>query len=159
MDIQMKAEVWAQDGRFGRVSGVLINPNNNHLTHIVVSQGDKKSEEYLVPINMIGQASGPRVTLNCQKDELDLMTMIPADQVLLRSEARVKAKDGFVGHIHKLKATPRTGNISSIGIDKGGLFKRHQYVTIPDTSLGRIEPNLIHVKMDKHDFSILTPTH
>jgi sporulation protein YlmC with PRC-barrel domain len=158
MDILMKAEVMGSDGRLGSVAGVLMKPKTYHVTHLVIAEGEKKARtEFTVLIQQIAHASGKEIRLSCNRDVLEPKTAVPDDEIMLNSEARAKASDGFIGHIHKLVVTPKTGHISSIVVETRGLLQRPRYVSLPDTLLGQVETNALHVKLDRHNFSILRP--
>ncbi len=64
MNIKLNAEVFCQDGQAGHVTGLIINPNTDMLTHLVVK---RHGDQYLVPIELLQSADEHKVTLKCTK--------------------------------------------------------------------------------------------
>jgi sporulation protein YlmC with PRC-barrel domain len=67
MDIALKAEVHCVDGAAGHVSGVILNPIEDDVTHLVVKYHD---QEYEVPVSHITSADATEVQLNCSIESL-----------------------------------------------------------------------------------------
>jgi len=53
MDIPINAKVYCQDKLCGHAQGVLLNPENDVVTHVVVKASNHSHAERLVPIEMI----------------------------------------------------------------------------------------------------------
>ena len=53
MDISLNAKVYCQDKRYGHVRAVILNPESDVITHLVVKESKTPHSERLVPIDMI----------------------------------------------------------------------------------------------------------
>ena len=53
MDISINAKVYCQDKLYGHTQAVLLNPDHDVITHLVVKEGKRRHTERLVPIDMI----------------------------------------------------------------------------------------------------------
>jgi uncharacterized protein YrrD len=70
--IERGATVQTQDGDLGSVYQVIVDPDSKELTHIVVASS-VGSDRLMIPADMIGEATGDRVTLNVNSSSLDSM--------------------------------------------------------------------------------------
>lgn len=59
------------DEQVGRVSGFVLDPASNEVTHIVVQKGWLLSEDKLIPFEMVSSATEERVVLNRNIDDVD----------------------------------------------------------------------------------------
>lgn len=69
MDIPIKATVNCKDGDCGQISKIIINPNTNDLTHVVVEENYIPNKERIVPIEYIEKTNGKSIRLSCTKEE------------------------------------------------------------------------------------------
>jgi sporulation protein YlmC with PRC-barrel domain len=73
MDIPIKAEVVCSDGTCGRSTFVILKPDNEQVTHVVVEENSLSYAQRLVPIDQIVESTPQRLQLRCSKKELDKM--------------------------------------------------------------------------------------
>jgi hypothetical protein len=73
MKIPVHAEVHCTDGMCGLSSYVLVNPNTEKVTHLVVRKSGASAMEYLVSVGVVAQATNDRIDLRCTRDELERM--------------------------------------------------------------------------------------
>ena len=59
------------DEQVGRVSGFVLDPATNEVTHIVVQKGWLLPEDKLIPFDMVNSATEDRVVLNRNIDNID----------------------------------------------------------------------------------------
>lgn len=67
MDISNKATVYCTNGECGQISKLIIDPNTNELTHIVVEENRIPKNERIVPISYIDSTDENSVHLSCPK--------------------------------------------------------------------------------------------
>lgn len=67
MNIKLHAAVDCTDGRVGHVTGVVLAPKTQTVTHLVVKA---HGTEYIVPIALVETHEFDGVTLSCTKDTL-----------------------------------------------------------------------------------------
>jgi sporulation protein YlmC with PRC-barrel domain len=69
----MKADVHCSDGLAGRSTGVIGNPMNRQITHLLVKSYRPPFHEYLVPVNEIKETPDGCIKLKCTRDQLIAM--------------------------------------------------------------------------------------
>ncbi len=67
--IERGAAVRTQDGEFGHVHQVIVDPDSNELTHVVV-RSTSGGDDLMVPATMIAEADAGSVMLNTDQDSL-----------------------------------------------------------------------------------------
>jgi uncharacterized protein YrrD len=71
MQFRENAEVVTSDGqKMGKIDRVVLDPNSNELTHLVVQKGFLFSEDKVVPLDYVASATEERVVL--KEGQLDL---------------------------------------------------------------------------------------
>ena len=73
---------------------------------------------------------------------------IPPGELALQKGARVKAKDGFIGHVQEFLANPMDGNITHL-ILREGHFWGQKDVTIKMSYVERIEEKIVYLNLEK----------
>lgn len=68
MEIPLKATVNCIDGECGQVSGFLINPFTNDLTHLIVEDIYFPNKERVVPIKYVEKTNSKSIQLSCDKE-------------------------------------------------------------------------------------------
>lgn len=67
MNIKLHAVVDCMDGRAGHVTGAVIEPKDQKITHLVIKA---HGTEYIVPLSMVEEPAGESVILSCTKEQL-----------------------------------------------------------------------------------------
>ena len=70
MDIPINAKVFCQDKFCGYTQAVILNPENDAITHVVVKESKKPHTERLVPIGMIDASLSHNVHLKFNEASL-----------------------------------------------------------------------------------------
>ncbi len=73
MDIPINAKVNCTDGSVGQSTYVILNPTNEKITHVVVTNGRYPEIEYLVPVDHILESTPDVIRLDCTREELSKM--------------------------------------------------------------------------------------
>ena len=71
MDIPIDVEVFCTDGLFGRSTGMVLKPNNEEVTHLVVKEKNVPHEEILVPVKAIRATTPDSIDLSLTRDKVD----------------------------------------------------------------------------------------
>lgn len=71
MDIPMDVEVFCTDGKCGQSTGVVLKPNTEEVTHLIVKEKDAPHEEILVPIEAVGATTPDSINLSLTRDKAD----------------------------------------------------------------------------------------
>ena len=71
MDIPIDVEVFCTDGMCGRSTGVVLKPNNEEVTHLVVKEKDAPHEEILVPVTAVKATTPDSIDLSLTRDKVD----------------------------------------------------------------------------------------
>lgn len=73
MDIPVDVKVHCRDGLCGRTTHVLVDPNHEQVTHLVVKEAQSPYIERMVPIQVVSNTAPDVILLDCTRDELDDM--------------------------------------------------------------------------------------
>lgn len=73
MDIPINVDVFCGKELCGRSTCLIINPVNEHVTHLVVAEKEFPNIERLVPVTNIGSTTVRSVQLNCSIEEVAKM--------------------------------------------------------------------------------------
>jgi sporulation protein YlmC with PRC-barrel domain len=76
--IRRGARVEAVDGHAGRVDEFLINPENDHITHLVMREGHLWGQkDVTIPMSQIDRFADNTVYLKLNKQEIEELLTIP----------------------------------------------------------------------------------
>ncbi|MCP4196101.1 MAG: PRC-barrel domain containing protein [Proteobacteria bacterium] len=76
--VRRHAQVEAQDGIVGEVGEFLVNPENGHISHLILKRGHLwRKKEVMVPIANIERAEEFTVYLNITKEDVSALPEIP----------------------------------------------------------------------------------
>ena len=73
MDIPIDVDVLCAGEKCGHSTSLVINPVNEHITHLVVTEGTFPNIERLVPVDKILTSSPNSIQLRCNQTELSKM--------------------------------------------------------------------------------------
>jgi sporulation protein YlmC with PRC-barrel domain len=71
MDISPKAEVICADGPCGKSEAVILKPDTEQITHVVVAEQDLPYSKYLVPVELIAESTSDQIHLRCSKADME----------------------------------------------------------------------------------------
>jgi hypothetical protein len=75
------AHVEATDGHVGRVDGFLVNPKNEHITHLVLREGHLWGhKDVTIPVSQIDHLEEETVYLDLDKASIETLPTIPIGQ-------------------------------------------------------------------------------
>lgn len=96
MEVPFKAKVIATDGECGITTTIIIHPEEEQLTHLVV-KAKIDNQEYLVPLSAITTATRDEVQLNCAKNRL--ISFAPFKQAEFVETSRTRTdSDPWMSH-------------------------------------------------------------
>ena len=76
------AEVKATDGYVGRVDGFLVEPKNEHITHLVLREGHLWGrKDVTIPVSQIDHIEEDTVYLKLDKASIEILPEIPIGQL------------------------------------------------------------------------------
>ena len=81
--VRRNSEVDATDGRVGRVEAFLVDPDDDHITHVVVRSGHLARREFAVPVSDVGEISQGRVALRLDRRGVEHLPRVPYHQISL----------------------------------------------------------------------------
>jgi len=71
VEVRRGDHVHATDGKIGRVQGLVIDPKDHHVTHVLLGEGHLwGKKEIAVPIGAVKDVAGDGVRLNITRDEV-----------------------------------------------------------------------------------------
>jgi sporulation protein YlmC with PRC-barrel domain len=81
MAVRRGAHVEATDGHVGRVDGFLVNPENEHITHLVLREGHLWGhKDVTIPVSQIDHLEEDTVYLDLDKASIGALPAIPIGQ-------------------------------------------------------------------------------
>ena len=80
IDLPMKADVHCSDGLAGRSTGVIGNPMNRQITHLLVKSYRPPFHEYLVPVDKIKETTDGCIKLKCTRDDFHRMELFEYEE-------------------------------------------------------------------------------
>ncbi|MEJ2147847.1 MAG: PRC-barrel domain-containing protein [Chloroflexota bacterium] len=81
MAVRRGAQVEATDGHVGRVDGFLVNPENEHITHLVLREGHLWGhKDVTIPVSQIDYLEEDIVYLELDKASIEALPSIPIGQ-------------------------------------------------------------------------------
>src|ERR1700704_1624021 len=69
-ELRLNAEVMCADGPAGRLTNIVLDPDTDHVTHLVVQTSGYGHPSHLVPAALLHASDGREVRLNCTRTEL-----------------------------------------------------------------------------------------
>ena len=82
MDISPKAEVVCMDGAYGHSEAVILNPDMEQVTHVVVAKQDFPHIKYLVPMELIIESTPDRIRLGCRKSDVEKLKLFTETEMI-----------------------------------------------------------------------------
>ena len=79
---------------------------------------------------------------------------IPPGELAVRRGTRVKATDGYVGHVDEFVVNPENGHITHLVMREGHLWGQKD-VIIPLAAMGDTREDTVFLKLDKHQIESL----
>jgi uncharacterized protein YrrD len=77
MDFKNGTSVYASDGKgAGSLHRVVINPETMDITHLVVQKGMLSSEDRLIPLEKVSEATPERIDLTCSSEDVKEMSSL-----------------------------------------------------------------------------------
>ena len=71
VEVRRGEHVHASDGNIGRVQGLVIDPGDHHVTHVLLQQGHLwGKKEIAIPISAVKDVASDGLRLNLTKDEV-----------------------------------------------------------------------------------------
>jgi uncharacterized protein YrrD len=102
MELKDGTSVFTKDGKeAGRFRRLVVNPQNNELTHIVIAEGFLFTDNKVVPIEYVASATDDCINLNCSSQDvaemspLDIESSCPEQQGSHRSRTYIPAIGRF----------------------------------------------------------------
>lgn len=160
IDLPMMAEVHCSDGIVGLSEHVVVNPINQQVTHLVVKSLRPPFDQYLVPIDEVGETTPTRIQLKCSRDKV--LKMDPFEyKEYLRTEYPT-----YLGLAHDLPASPIEQDVEASvsvkhrNIPKGELAVwRGAKVEATDGYVGQVDELLVNSNNMKATHLVLRERH
>lgn len=144
MEFKDNVSVYTSDGnKAGSLQRVVIDPETNEITHIVIQKGFLFKEDKVVAVEEVASTSEEKVTLNCTTDKLQEMPPLDIEQFepLSGASGRGQNFDPLAGGLYWNPAPER----SVITVTKR---------TIPDDLVALKEGAPVMSKDDEHVGSV-----
>lgn len=128
----------AEGNHVGGINGVVMDPSNGEVTHLIVRQGFLFTEDKVLPVEWIGETHEERITLRPDVVDLDRLPKFEETHYVPRHEDDMPGSDGthVVHGVIPVYPYPHYGlgawPIFDAGID-AGMQKRVQQNIPPET--------------------------
>lgn len=87
IEIPLNASVYCQESKIGKSIELVIDPEDQLLTHLVVLENFGKEEERLVPIGWISAIHADKLILGCTRSELARMDIFCKRDVVMQQQS------------------------------------------------------------------------
>jgi uncharacterized protein YrrD len=143
MEIPMNAQVECADGYAGHSVCVIINPVNERVTHLVVTEGGLLTPQHLMLIELILDTSHEAIRLKCTRSELQKLELFTETEFLPGSN-----DDAFLWpYFANLDPGIVVVEHECIPVDELAI-RRGDAVYAQDGRIGRVDEFLIDAKSD-----------
>ncbi|MBN2116364.1 MAG: PRC-barrel domain-containing protein [Anaerolineales bacterium] len=138
MDIKLNAPVECLDGkRSGHVTGIIVNPENDKLTHLVIKT---KGVERIVPVALIRDATPEVVLLTCTVTRLNEQQPLVETEYVRSVVEHYDFGPAFIDPDAKPRYGPETYAVKHEHIPNGDLkIKRGTPVFAKDGHIGHVD--------------------
>ncbi len=165
MDVPLDVEVYCSDGAHGRSTAIIVDPQNEQVTHFVV---EAEGSEFLVPIDAVAESAPNRIQLRWSWAELtgaeSFTKQVPADEAHMEILAAEMAGSSVLGPYtspdaaymaEMLTATMREEQIP----DKELAIHSGARVEATDGDIGRVDELLIDPQTNRISHLVLRKGH
>jgi len=182
-DIPVGADVECIDGLCGACTAVVVEPQSETVTHLVVREHEFPHVERLVPLSRVAQNHPSRIHLDCRLAELRHMPEfveteylpgstpyffwpvgIEAFAPLVVEHERVPAGELAIHRGARVQAADgAAGRVEEFIVDASGhithLVVREGHlwgqkdVTVPVSAIGRLEEDTVYLRIDRATFA------
>lgn len=83
LEVRRNTEVDATNGPVGRVEAFLVDPADEHITHVVVRSGHLARREYAVPVSEMSGISEDRLQLRLDRRAVEALPHVPYHEISL----------------------------------------------------------------------------
>jgi sporulation protein YlmC with PRC-barrel domain len=73
VDMPIDVEVDCTDGPCGQSTHIVLYPDTEQVTHLVVKEHSLTNAQHLVPVELVSESSARRIHIQCSKDRLSRM--------------------------------------------------------------------------------------
>jgi sporulation protein YlmC with PRC-barrel domain len=176
MNIPLDVDVHCTDGRYGRSTYIVLNPERivpvswikETTPELILLNRPKDAVTGLEQFNQTDfvqrevphYATDPKLTLlwpyrvPTKKIISDEYQKISPDELAVRRGTRVKAIDGRIGQVDEFLIDPESGYITHLVLREGLPWDK-KHIAIPVSDIDRIEENTVHLKIDKQNVKAL----
>jgi hypothetical protein len=172
-DIPIHAKVYCLDGFFGHSTQVVIMPDSEKITHIVVFNKSYPVLGHLVSVEDIVNSTEDSIWLNCTKAELANQAVfssrlsqassrevggeaVPRGELALHMGATIRATDGVVGFVDEFLINIRSNCIADVVLRDGHWWGCRK-VSIPISYIDHYQGNSVYLRLDKLAIDELPP--
>lgn len=158
MDIPMDAKVFCTDGFCGRSTRVVLKPETEEVTHLVVKEKESPHEEILMPVTAVTATTPDSINLSYTRDKLAKL------QPFIETEYVKVDIPRYVGGVYAIKAYPHLESevltVKHKLTPAGELaLSRGARVEATDGRVGRVDEFLIDPENDHITHIVLRKGH
>ncbi|MGQ0603927.1 MAG: DUF2171 domain-containing protein [Anaerolineales bacterium] len=116
MQIKQDAKVTTADGKdIGHVDRVVMNPNSQEITHLIVRQGWLFTEDKVLPFELIDHATDTEIRLRADAEELDKLLPFEETHYVPAEETDVSVARDSVAYAVPYLYYPGTVDLRATG--------------------------------------------
>jgi sporulation protein YlmC with PRC-barrel domain len=158
MDISPKAEVMCTDGACGRTEAVILNPDTEQVTHVVVAAQDLPYSKYLVPVELISESTSDLIRLRCTIADLEKLERFTDTELIPNYFNVYEAGTSLYGpgEIY----TPPVFTLEHKHVPKGELeINRGSRVEATDGFVGRVDEFIVEPTQEQISHLVMREGH
>jgi len=155
MDLHLNAHVECTDGRVGHLENIILNPNVERVTYLVIRGNDLQNTERIVPEKLVKEATKEAVYLSISKERFKRMKPFIQEEYI-PSNIMLYMADMAGWHM----GTPADVWVEHEAVPAGGtLVHKGSKIFATDGPIGRVDDFLVERKTGRITHLILLEGH
>jgi sporulation protein YlmC with PRC-barrel domain len=157
LDVPLDVKVLCEDYECGRSIELVIDPEDQELTHVVVREHEMPHEERLVPIEYIEYSTPSMIQLSCKLKRFQEFDLYCEKELL--PDTRVNPVYDYLGNAYVFPLNKQIV-VEHKSVPKGELpLVHHARIEALDGHLGRLDELLVDPETDRITHLVMTEGH
>jgi hypothetical protein len=157
LDIPLDVKVLCEDGECGKSIELVIDPEDQELTHVVVKEHEMPHEERLVPIDYIQYSTPGMIQLRCNLERFKEFDIYCEKEAV--SDPRIEPVYDYMGNYYVFPLHKQIV-VEHKSVPKGEMpLVHHARIEAVDGRLGRLDELLVDPDTDRITHLVMREGH
>lgn len=167
MEIPVQSQIECKDGLCGHSVGVVIDPIDDKLTHVVIQEDDAPYNEYMVPIKLASRSVTGTLIIGINKDQLEKMDLFKHTKYIQEMMPDGYSHYGFENNVGTMYYWPHVTPekrvempIEEYNVPQGEIIlERGTRVKATDGYVGKVDELVVNNKSKKITHLVMREGH